>query len=247
MRIVSSLIFLTSIAAFSQTSDSPAFEVASIKSVQPGKEIIEPGPGSVNLRNVRLSAAIRWAYNLQEPQLSGPGWMNDTWFDIWAKAATPVKESEVRVMLQTLLAQRFKLAIHRETKEVPVLVVTVAKSGHKLQPAESEGSPSFETGNLMLTGKGATVPQLTAFLSKELRTPIIDQTGLSGRYNYVLDINAYVPDEMRHGGPDGGPPADGAAIVAQVMQIQLGLKLDTKKTPLELVIVDHMEKVPTEN
>jgi uncharacterized protein (TIGR03435 family) len=124
----------------------------------------------------------------------------------------------------------------------------VAKSGHKLQPAESEESPSFTPGKLTITAKGATVAQLVEFFAKELRSPIVDQTGLTGRFNYFLDINSYFTEEMRKsGGPDGGPPPDAANIVAQAIQAQLGLKLDTRKAPMQMLVIDRVEKVPTEN
>jgi uncharacterized protein (TIGR03435 family) len=200
------------------------------------------------MRNVRLTACIRWAYGVQEYQVSGPGWLNDVRVDIVAKAGTPVPEAELRRMLQTLLAERFKLAVHRQAKEIPALILTLGKNGHKLEATEIEGSPSFRTGKLTLTGKGATLGQLTEFLSRELRNPVIDATGLTGRFNYAVDINPYFTEEMRKsGGANEGPPPDGPSIVAQAIQAQLGLKLDSKKSPVEMLVVDRMEKVPTEN
>ena len=209
MQTVAGVILLTSFAAFSQ----PAFEVASVRPGQPGKEAIDHVPGSLTMRNVRLTAAIAWAYDAQDYQVSGPGWLDDTRFDIAAKAGTPAAPAELRKMLQTLLADRFQLTLHRQPKELAALVLTVGKNGHKLQAVEEEGSPSFQTGKLSLTGKGATLSQLTAFLSRELRIPVIDQTGLAGRFNYFLDINSYVTEEMRRsGGPNGGPPPDAPGI-----------------------------------
>ena len=109
-------------------------------------------------------------------------------------------------------------------------------------------STSFKTGKLSLTGEGATVGQLTEFLSRELRDAIIDRTGLTGRYNYTLDINAYITEEiMKSAGADGGPPTEAASIIAQAVQAQLGLKLESKKAPVEIVVVDHAERVPTGN
>jgi len=90
--------------------------------------------------------------------------------------------------------------------------------------------------------------QLIAFLSRELRNPIVDQTGLTGRFDYFLDIAPYFTEEMqRSGGPGGGPPPDAPGIVAQAMQAQLGLKVESKKAPVEMLIIDHIEKAPTEN
>ena len=124
MRTVTALIFFTSIAAFSQ----PAFEVASVRPGQPGKEAIDHVPGSLTMRNVRLTAAIAWAYDAQDYQVSGPGWLEDTRFDIAAKAGSPVPPAELRKMLQTLLSDRFQLNLHRQPKDLPALVLTVGRS-----------------------------------------------------------------------------------------------------------------------
>jgi uncharacterized protein (TIGR03435 family) len=241
IRTAVGVLVLTSLAL---AADAPAFDVASIRPSEGGREAVDLAPGGVTMRNMRLTGVIRWAYNVLDVQVSGPDWLNTTRFDIVAKAATPAKEPELRTMMQKLLADRFKLELHRQTKEVNAMVLTVAKNGHKLKEVQEEGSPSFSTGRLNLTGKGATIAQLITFLSRETRQPIVDQTGLTGRYDYFLDINAYVTEEMR-GQP--GPPVEAPSIIANAMQAQLGLKVEGKKTPLEVLIVDKMEKMPTEN
>lgn len=223
----------------------PAFEVASIRVAEPGGQGMQVVPGSLTMRKARMSTLIQWAYDVGDYQVIGPGWLDDVTFDVTAKASTPAKEAELRLMLQTLLANRFKLAVHRQTKEISALVMTVGKNGHKLQPAETpEGSPSFKTGKMNLTGQGATLAQLTRFLSRELKIPVIDQTGLTGGFNYFLDIAAYVTEEMRR--TQGAPP-EAPSIIAQAMQAQLGLKLDSKKAPVEMLVIDHLERTPTEN
>jgi uncharacterized protein (TIGR03435 family) len=242
------LLALVSLGAVAQATDGPAFDVASIRAGQPGREAIEVVPGSLTMRNVRLTTCLRWAYNVTEFQVSGPGWLNEVFFDITAKAAGPAKEAELRQMMQTLLADRFKLTQHRQTKEISAMVLTIGKGGHKLKPVETDEPPSFKTGKLNLTGKGATLAQLVEFISHELRNPIVDQTGLTGRFDYFLDIASYFTEEMqRNGGPGGGPPPDAAGIVAQAIQAQLGLKVESKKVPVEMLVIDTMEKTPTEN
>src|SRR5262249_20725498 len=148
------------------------------------------------MRAVRLTRCIAWAYDVLEMQVSGPGWLNEVRFDISAKAATPAKEAEMREMLQGLLAERFKMTVHHQTKDLPALVLTVAKNGPKLKPNQVEGNPSFSTGKLTLKGDGATVRQLIEFLSQQARAPIVDQTGLTGRFDYAVDINSYVTEEI---------------------------------------------------
>ena len=239
MRI---LALLSATVAFGQSA-TPAFEVASIRAGDPGRESIDHVPGSIITHHTRVKSLIKWAYNVQEYQVAGPGWLEEARFDVSAKAGMPAPEAEVRVMLQALLADRFKLTLHRETRELPALIVTVSKTGHKLQPAGADND-SFDTGKLSLTAKNARLSTLLDFLSRELRIPIVDQTGLTGRFDYSLDINKYVTEEMQKG---PGPPPEAPNIIARAFQEQLGLKLESKKTPIEVLVIDHMEKEPTEN
>ena len=176
IRSVACFVILTAAAAFAEPA-APAFEVASIRLSQKDGTKIEHTASTLTMRSVRLTACISWAFNVQDYQVSGPAWMNDELFDISARPAAPATESELRLMLQTLLVDRFKLAYHRQQKEMQALVLTVAKNGHKLKAAETEGSPSFQTGKMNLTGTGATLGQLTEFLSREMRMAVIDQTG----------------------------------------------------------------------
>jgi uncharacterized protein (TIGR03435 family) len=207
---------------------------------------MEPGPSSLTMRHVRMNACIAWAFNIEEPQIIGLNSSSDTTFDIFAKSAAPATEAELRNMLQALLADRFKLTFHRETREIPALAMVVSSKGHKLKPAEKPGDPSFRTGKMSLTGTGATLGELTLFLSRELREPVIDQTGLKGLFDYTLDINAYVTEEIKKSGGDG-PPLEANSIIAQAMQAQLGLKVEAKKMAVSMLVVDHLEKSPTEN
>jgi uncharacterized protein (TIGR03435 family) len=233
--------------AFGSPADKAAFEVASIRVAEPGRENIQAVPGSLTMKSVRMITCIRWAYDVLEYQVSGPAWMNEVRFDVTAKAATPAKEAEMRLMMQALLAERFKLTVHHQVKELTALVLTVGKNGHKLTPVETEGNPSFSTGKLTLTGKGATLAQMIQFLSREIRNPIVDQTGLTGRFDYAVDISTYVTEEILKGAGPGGPPPEAPSIIAQALQSQLGLKLDPKKVPMDTVVVDSVEKTPTEN
>ena len=210
IRTVSLLVLFASIASAAPQTGAPAFDVASIRASQPGKEIIEPLPGSLTMRNIRLTAIIAWAYHVEEYQVSGPAWLNDARFDVLAKSATAAPEAELRGMLQKLLADRFQMTLHRQVKEMSALVLTVAKGGHKLEAVAGDSPSSFKTGKMNLTGQGATLSDLTSFLSRELHIPVIDQTGLTGKFNYFLDINAYVTEEIRKsGGPGGGAAAGG--------------------------------------
>ena len=225
-------------------ADAPAFDVASIRPCDAGGGPIDVKPGTVTMRCISLNGAIRWAYNVLDVQVTGPEWLSTARFEIIAKAGAPAKEREMQPMMQKLLADRFKLELHRQTKEVNSMILTVAKGGHKLKEVQEAGSPSFSTGKLNLTGKGATIAELITFLSRQIRLPIVDQTGLAGRYDYFMDINAYVTEEMRQ---QQGPPVEAPSIIANALKGQLGLQVDAKKMPMEVLVVDKMEKTPTEN
>jgi uncharacterized protein (TIGR03435 family) len=242
------LIFIALVvaSAIAQTPAAPSFEVATIRPSPLGAKQAEIAAGNLTLRNLPLNL-IAWAYGVQTYQVLGlPGALNNTRFEVAAKAATPAPESELRLMLQNLLAERFKLKLHREKREMSALVLTVPKNGHKLRGNNVEGSPSFTTGAMNLTGVGATIGQMTDFLSREVQIPVVDQTGLTGRYNYHLDIRSYVTDEIKRNA-DKGVPIEGPGIMAAAIQEQLGLKVDSGKVPLEVIVVDSIEKTPTEN
>jgi uncharacterized protein (TIGR03435 family) len=233
------------------------FEVASIKVLPPGSPgerrdpiSIEPTTGNLAMRNVGIGELIMWAFK------TGPGQITNVEtaravtdrFDIIAKAAGPAKSDELRIMLQNLLAERFKLATHRETKEVSAYVLVEAKGGHKLRVSEAADGrgvlPVQQQGKMALTGQSATLDQLTMFLSAPLRTPVIDQTGLKGRYDFEFDITNFM---MQGQLQPGEAPPDPVSVLQAALPKQLGLRLEAKKMPVEMLVIDHIEKMPTEN
>lgn len=261
MRTAVGLLFLTSAALWGQPAktvegsaktveDSAKpmeFEVASVRKADPSREQIDFGPASLTMQHIRLNAMIRWAYDVQEPQVIGPDWMRDVWFDVFAKTAGEVKLVDLRAMLRTLLAERFKLEVHRDHKELQALVLSLGKTGHKLEPATEAGSPSLQSGKLNVTGRGATVGELCDFISHEIRDPVIDQTGLTGRFNYFLDIEPYFTEESRKVTDSTGKPPDAHAIIAAAIGKELGLKVESKKLTVDVIVVDRAEKTPAEN
>ncbi len=225
--------------------DAPSFEVASIKPSQRWKaggegrtrETIDQSPVSLTLRNVTLSSCVQMAYGVRFYQVSGPESLRSEHYDILAKAARPVSLAQMKLMLRTLLASRFKLALHRENKELPVYALVVAKNGQKLENAKDEGDPNIRVSDGSFIFQNVSMPDFAEKLS-DLRTidrPVVDRTGIQGVFDITLKSAASAMLE------DNGPS------IFTLIQDQLGLKLEAKKAPVEILVVDHAEKVPTEN
>ncbi len=255
------------------------FDVASIKPSEPqpmGRIRIgmQTDGGMLRYTNVSVQDVIRVAYGVKDFQIEGPDWLNAQRYDITAKFPAGAKEDQVPEMLQSLLAERFKLMAHRGTKEHAIYALVAGKDGAKLKPAEAQtaaapgtasgaGGPirrgmgiSMEPSGLHLQAPSATVSQVSELLARFTERPIVDMTGIQGQYDFDL---AFTPETMRGPGrapalpppPPGGdaggnPPAEQAPSIFEAVQ-RYGLKLEARKGPLEMLTIDHVEKTPTEN
>jgi len=236
------------------------FDVASIKSNKSGPRpnfdspyVFSPS-GRFTATDVTLTELIVLAYQTRRIQMQGgPGWLDVDRFDVAAKAddaAGPINGTRFLAMIQTLLEERFKLALHRETRELSVYALVVGKNGHKLQKAKDGEQPLFAPGKLgQMTFRKMPVVALVNTVSNILQTPVIDRTGLEGFFDYALEPAPPDPNQMRTAGAGAGSPITaynfGDAVIA-AMQEQLGLRLEKQKAPLEITIIDHAEQ-PTEN
>jgi uncharacterized protein (TIGR03435 family) len=243
------LIVFVSRGTFGQSAaPPPAFEVASIKPAPPQapgrvSTRMSSDPGRLNYTNVSLSDVIGQAYGVQHNQISGPAWLDTERFDIVAKIPAGIGKDQIPRMFQALLADRFKLKLHSEKKQLPVYALVAGKNGPKLQKAESSSglSGGLSLGRGHVSGKVA-MPWFADYLSLRLGRPVMDQTELDGTYVIALD---WVPDETE--APDGGAPGASGPSLFTALQEQLGLKLMGTKGPIEILVIDHMEKIPTEN
>ena len=244
------LALLNSVALFAQSKLS--FEVASVKVGDPmstnfGTHLL-PG-GNFNATDVTLKFLVQYAFGLNDYQvLDGPNWIATAKFTINAKpdsaqriAPGPDGRAKVLLMLQTLLEDRFKLSTHWETKEGAVYELLVAKTGSRLRAT----NPNFKGqdlagGNGQLTGQGVTIAMLLSNLARQLGRPIIDRTGLTGRYDFKL---TYTPDLVSAEASTGD--SRGPSIFT-ALQEQLGLKLESAKGPVQFLVIDRAEK-PKEN
>jgi uncharacterized protein (TIGR03435 family) len=243
-------------------AQSPAFEVASVKrnteSVLTISGVQPEAGGRVSAEAATLRQLIASAYQVRDSLIfGGPSWTASDRYDIEAKAADPVDwDSGLRQMLQALLSDRFQLRVHREKREMPVYLLSVAKGGSKLRKMQEACTPGpngfcggFVTRIGLITGEKASLAQLADTLSVILDHPVLDQTGLEGLFNDVK--LEWVPDETQYG--TWGPQAykrsvsdpSGASLFT-AMQEQLGLKLESGKGAVEVLVIDAAEK-PSEN
>jgi len=246
----------------------PAFEVASIKPNATGDNRImmqmAPG-GRLNVTGATLRMLIRNAYRVQDFQIiGGPQWISADRFDIQAKAEDNASQTQVNEMLQTLLAERFQLKFHKETRELPVYELAVAKNGPKLEETKVDGPPrTFQgpdgrtqtmgrgmvmIGRGQINGGGMSMAQLAQMLGNNLGRTVVDKTGLTGNYDIQL---SWTPDPgqgplmpgLPPGGGDRGAPADPSLpSIFTAIQEQLGLKIDSGKGPVEVMVIDGAQK-----
>ena len=247
VRAIASLAFWVSGAVYGQSAVAQQFEVASVKpsKADPSSASgIKTGHGLLDAHNVTLKRCIMGAYGVGPHQISGgTDWMGSDRFQISAKADQPIDDDAVlMVMLQGLLAERFKLALHRETRTIPAFVLEVAKNGPKLEKAEA-GEAGANTSNsntgVTIAAHNTGMDSFAKILARTTELPVFNQTGLEGIYNFTLH---WTPESARR--VDGGP-VEGASIFTAIQE-QLGLRLRSQKRPVEILVIDHVEK-PSEN
>jgi uncharacterized protein (TIGR03435 family) len=291
---------------FGQTAP-PAFEVASVKPAAPqtdGNRFIRMGgdAGRVDYANVSLKQVLAKAYDVKSYQVTGPSWLDAERYDIVAKVPDGVAKEQVPMMLQALLAERFHMTIHRESKEQSVYALVLGKGDLKLTKYDENASPVFtfnesggpppppppggggavavtararggggsvgampkggamvsmtSSGATHLQARGSTLSGLAGMLSSFMDRPVVDMTGIEGEYDFALEAAAEEMVGMKmtvvgSPGPAGSAPAPApetaptASIFTSIQK--LGLKLEPRKAPIEYVVVDKADKVPTEN
>ena len=313
------LMVFTSCAAFGQTAEnSPTFEVASVKPAAPiaGNRIMvmmrggpgSPDPGQITYSNVTVKNLLMNAYGVKGFQISGPGWLDSERYDIVAKLPRGATKAEFMAMLQNLLAERFKLTLHRERKDLPMYALVVGKNGPKLkesveEPAPKEGDAPkgggpadgpvvmgkmamgkdgfpvlppgsggrgstaimLMNGSARMTASGQSMAGLAEMLSNQLDLPAVDMTGLTGKYDFTLYFAPEGGLALKAGmlapPPSGPPPGEGGPgmptasapdgqsnpSLFAALQEQLGLRLEQRKGPVDLLVIDHLKKAPVEN
>src|ERR1700692_3142139 len=190
-RTILAVTILCTARCFGQTpANRPAFEVASVKvsKAPPGSNSSHGTLGSLSMRNMTLRACIGMAYSVKELQvLGGPKWLDSERYDIDARSAGAARGPERLAMLQTLLAERFQLALHRENKTVPGYAVVVVKAGLKMRAVEP-GQSNLSTHNSSMTAEKASMVSLASTLSRRLGAPVDDATGVTSVFDFKLEL-----------------------------------------------------------
>ncbi len=251
-----------------EAASSQSFEVASVKISSGGRLSMKGGPGTTDperiiYTNVPLKRILLTAYDIRDYQLDAPDFLDTLRFDINAKIPAGATREQFQRMLQDLFVARFHLRVHRESKEVPIYALLIAKNGPKIKPGSSgppdeeqvatmrgnEGRDGFpvlslaapglvietRNGRARITAKDIPLAKFADLLSDDAGRPVLDKTGLEGNYSFTV---YFTPESST----DGGEPFLSAALPQQ-----LGLRLEPRKAPIEMLIVDHVERVPTEN
>jgi len=259
----------------------PTYEVASVKPNTSNSGMIRfmgpPQSATFTATNATLQILITLAYQVKPFQIEGAnGWIASDRFDISAKPPEgSVTREQSWMMLQALLEDRFKLAVHRTTKEVPIYALTAAKGGLKIKPASEDtcfkmvpGGPpppppgpggrpvipcgGFFMGPNTLQGGGISMSQLADGLTNILGRPVIDKSGFAGAFDVRLEFSREGTQPMGAAGfgTPGAPPVtlpdNNGPTIFTALQEQLGLKLESQKGPADLLVIDHAEK-PSEN
>ena len=296
-------ILIVILIASNAAAQSPTFEVASVKATGPldpqkllsGRQRVGTriDAARVDIENETLIDLIETAFDIKPYQVNGPGWLRTgntlsaERFDIHATLPAGTSTDQVPQMLQMLLADRFKLTFHRETKDQPVFALVVGKDGPKMQPSDEQETPSIDaqpapvqvsgnaqTGLTVRGGRGGTtrvtmgqdgvmrleaervtMPQLADSITGFVGRPVIDMTGLAAAYKIALTVTKEdLMAATRASGLAGPPALDAAPVPADPGGIsifqsvqQLGLRLELRKAPIEHLVIDHLEKLPTEN
>jgi uncharacterized protein (TIGR03435 family) len=219
---------------------------------------MSPSPGGLVAENVTVRALIRAAYRMDESSMKGgPGWLDRERYDVVARTAARTSEDQLRLMLQNLLADRFQLRVHRETKEGPGYSLTIAgKNGPKLQPADAAGCAATKpnpcgsfrkSASGSITGERVSMADLAHFLAKLTGLPVTDNTGLPGVFDISFQaamqdgVSASNTRESTNAAADTALPS-----LFTALREQLGLKLERARGAAEFLVIDSAGK-PSEN
>lgn len=241
-RLLSVALFALPLAAVAQAT----FDVASIR---PASEHVqferngttEADHGTLKMHDVTVATCIHWAYGTPLALIHGPNSLKETHYDITAKSAPDTTEAQMRLMLRTLLTERFKLAFHSEKAELRVYTLAVAKSGIKMHSATPGTPSSHQNSSTGMIGHSMTMAELADYLADPMGAPLTDSTGLPGRYDFTIDFRPYVDTERTN-----NERPDPVVVLKAALKGELGLEIVQNKETVDTLVVDHVD-APTAN
>ena len=234
MRLAAAALLMV-LAAIAQSAAGPAFEAATVKPNRSGSgnSSINGSPGRVVAENNTLASLIVWGFGIRDYQLSGPGWLENERYDVNAKLPAGASRALIPAMVRTLLIERFRLEFHHERKTMPALALVVDRKGTKLT-VKGQGPAGTTAGRGLFQGLNLPVSGLAEHLSTVLGRPVLDLTKLKDGYDFTL---RWVPD----GAPADAPPGPS---LPTALREQLGLRLESRKAPIEVLVIDRAERMP---
>ena len=246
MRRTATLLLLACATFAQKPDDSLTFEVASVKphtgDTRGGSPRTAQDPGRIVMLNRLLRSMIVEAFGIRNFQLEHPAWMDQNRYDIVAKVPEGATKEQQRIMMRNLLTERFQLQVRRETRTLSALALVVAKGEPKLTRNEAPPDPaagikqSVRNGIITETARQQSMAKLVTWLTGALDRPVLNETGLAGNYDFSMSwsVDTATSDTDMHD-----------ALISAVQQ--LGLKLESRKAPVEMLIVVSALKVPVEN
>jgi len=234
------------------SGQQPAFDAASIVPSAPGEpSAFRVTPSGIFYTGARLEDCLQAAYQVSRFEVVGPEWLRTRRFDITARTNGPATKEQLMLMLQALLSERFAVRLHREPREMRAFVLSVGRGGPKLTPAGPNGLTDIVAVSNGTDLKSHTMPQLAHYLSRlPIGLPVVDQTGIAGRFDVHIDL-AGLAAGKKPKGPAGGEGSQ-ALVEAPATSFRealrpYGLELQSRKLPVEVIVIDHAERDPTPN
>jgi uncharacterized protein (TIGR03435 family) len=265
MQAIRLMLFIAAVAA--AAAAQPEFEVASVKPAAPVTGhfqyhmTMKVDAAMVDIANASVTDLVRTAYRVNSYQIAGPDWMAAVKYDVVAKlpaagAAKDDAKDQIPEMLQALLAARFQLAVHHATQERLVRALVAGKSGARLKESRDGAEAATwsrsmgSDGSMHVDARNMSMPALAQALASFLDWMVVDATGLKGAYDVPLD---FTPDDLRNGAKASGAapppemPSDGTGSSISASLQRLGLKLESRRMPIDIIVIDHVDKTPVGN
>jgi uncharacterized protein (TIGR03435 family) len=245
-------MILSGAASAQVPSNEPlAFDVASIRPANPISAMsISRSGHRLSFLNIPLQMLITWAYDITDDRLLGrPNWLESVRYDVIAQAPDlHVAAGGYQKMMQALLAARFNLSAHRETRRLSTYALTVAKGGPRVrivEPPETMPQNPFRMADSgHLSGTSVSPEMLAKVLSNQVKRAVVDQTGIKGVFDFTLE---WAPDASPQLGAEVQTDIQNRASIFTALQEQLGLKLEFSTALLDVLVIDHVERSPSEN